>query len=42
VVQWIMPWTIREGMEFDWWAILIKIGQDVSVTGIVLLDAVSD
>jgi hypothetical protein len=25
-------------MEFDWWAIHIQIGQDVSVTGRVLLD----
>jgi hypothetical protein len=29
-------------MEFDWWAIQIHIGQDVSVTRRVLLDVVSD
>jgi hypothetical protein len=29
-------------MEFDWWAIQIRIRQDVSMTGRVLLDVVSD
>jgi hypothetical protein len=31
-----------EGMEFDWWAILIQIGQDVLVTEKVLQVVVLD
>jgi hypothetical protein len=37
-----MVGTIREGMEFVWLAIQIQIGQDVSVTGRVLLGVVSN